>query len=142
MLQFSDRSGEATATSSLPLVSSVSCKQQKKTRWGRCALPSCTGRAFRPIMGSRGPFLVCSRRNCQGKRHLMEAEWKKLPKRCWNCGLCHGAKCLCGEIFLVFHSSLQPAAVQGHWPARRRWMFRGLRQSKIAKESVQGMMSR
>ena len=81
MSQLSDRSEEATATSSVPLVSSVSCKQQKKTRWGCCALPSCTGRAFRPIMGSRGPFLVCSRRNCQGKRDLTEAEWKTLPKR-------------------------------------------------------------
>ena len=34
----------------------------KPTRWGRCTYPLCTGRAFRPVIGGRGPFLVSSSR--------------------------------------------------------------------------------
>ena len=54
-----------------------------KTKWGRCNLPSCTQRAFRPMMGSRGPFLVCSRQKCHGKRNLTPEEWTRLP-RMWQ----------------------------------------------------------
>lgn len=52
----------------------ASPRQEKPAKWGRCTLPSCSRRAFRPIMGSRGPFLVCGRRQCQGKRDLTEQE--------------------------------------------------------------------
>ena len=39
---------------------------KKPARWGRCSYPSCSGRAFRPVLGARGPFLLCSRRGCPG----------------------------------------------------------------------------
>lgn len=57
--------------------------QIRKTKWGRCNLPNCTQRAFRPMMGSRGPFLVCSRQKCHGKRDLTPQEWTRLP-RTWQ----------------------------------------------------------
>ena len=53
----------------------------KPTKWGRCMLPTCNKRAFRLMMGSRGPFLVCGRRACQGKRNLTEQEWSRLPRQ-------------------------------------------------------------
>ena len=45
----------------------------KPTRWGRCLYPTCTGRAFRPVLGGRGPFLACPRHGCPGKRELTAA---------------------------------------------------------------------
>ena len=29
---------------------------KKPARWGRCSYPSCSGRAFRPVLGARGPL--------------------------------------------------------------------------------------
>ena len=45
----------------------------KPTRWGRCSYRFCTGRVFRPVLSGRGPFLVCGRRGCLGKRDLTVA---------------------------------------------------------------------
>ena len=42
--------------------------------------PFCSRRAFKPILGKRGPFLVCSRKNCTNSRDLTVEEWKKLPQ--------------------------------------------------------------
>ena len=58
------------------------------TKWGRCTLPSCSGRAFRPIMGCKRPFLICSRKQCKNSRSLTLQEWQRLPKRWqefWPC---------------------------------------------------------
>ena len=57
--------------------------QIRQTKWGRCNLPNCSQRAFRPIMGSRGPFLKCSRQKCHRKRDLTPQEWSRLP-RSWQ----------------------------------------------------------
>ena len=63
-------------------------RKPQDTKWGRCTLPSCSGRAFRPIMGCKGPFLICSRKQCKNSRSLTLQEWQRLPKRWqefWPC---------------------------------------------------------
>ena len=68
------QSGEGPGPASQPSASCASTPRAKKpTRWGRCAYPTCSGRALKPILGSRGPFLVCSRRGCPGRRELSSA---------------------------------------------------------------------
>ena len=62
-------------------VASGSTKVKKPTKFGRCSMPTCDQRAFRPMLGSRGPFLVCGRRVCRNTRDLTVEEWKKLPPR-------------------------------------------------------------
>lgn len=45
-------------------------RKPQDTKWGRCTSPTCSGRAFRPIMGCKGPFLICSRKQCRNSRSL------------------------------------------------------------------------
>ena len=49
--------------------SSAQVKIPRPTKWGRCGLSHCC-RAFRPVLGVRGPFLACGRRECRNTRDL------------------------------------------------------------------------
>ena len=82
--------GFAGSVDSMTVLSHSDCSAQKSsvkpavekkpTRWGRCMHPTCTGRAMKPALGRRGPFLVCNRHGCQGKRNLSVQQWKQLPR--------------------------------------------------------------
>ena len=69
-------------------------RKPQDTKWGRCTSPTCSGRAFRPIMGCKGPFLICSREQCKNSRSLTLEEWQRLPKKWqefWPCSW-HGVQ--------------------------------------------------
>ncbi|CAJ1448315.1 unnamed protein product [Effrenium voratum] len=54
--------------------------RRKEARWGRCMAPWCRGLAMQPVLGSRGPFLLCSaKRGCRFKKELSPAQWRTLP---------------------------------------------------------------
>lgn len=69
-------------------------RKPQDTKWGRCTSPTCSGRAFRPIMGCKGPFLICSRKQCRNSRSLTLEEWQRLPRKWqefWPCSW-HGVQ--------------------------------------------------